>query len=147
MFIFFDGEEAFQTWGPKDSIYGARHLAEKWHNTTKSNEYGLESSELDKMVCCIIKLSRKDFETCLVFSFQDMLILLDLIGARNPKFYNYFEETKKWFNMLVAIESELNFHSLLTSHPRYFQRYPFPYPVQIEDDHIPFMRRSMYLMY
>lgn len=28
--VFFDGEEAFQAWGPKDSIYGARHLAAKW---------------------------------------------------------------------------------------------------------------------
>lgn len=31
-FIFFDGEEAFKEWGPNDSIYGARHLAEKWEN-------------------------------------------------------------------------------------------------------------------
>lgn len=33
MFIFFDGEEAFRQWGPTDSIYGARHLAKKWHET------------------------------------------------------------------------------------------------------------------
>lgn len=26
---FFDGEEAFQEWGPNDSLYGARHLAQK----------------------------------------------------------------------------------------------------------------------
>lgn len=32
MLIFFDGEEAFETWGPKDSIYGARHLAKKWQD-------------------------------------------------------------------------------------------------------------------
>lgn len=31
-FVFFDGEEAFEQWGPTDSIYGARHLAEKWEN-------------------------------------------------------------------------------------------------------------------
>lgn len=30
MFIFFDGEEAFYEWGPRDSIYGARHLARMW---------------------------------------------------------------------------------------------------------------------
>lgn len=30
MFVFFDGEEAFVEWGPKDSIYGARNLAKKW---------------------------------------------------------------------------------------------------------------------
>lgn len=28
--LFFDGEEAFLNWSPKDSIYGARHLADKW---------------------------------------------------------------------------------------------------------------------
>ncbi|AGO12529.1 AaceriAER189Wp [[Ashbya] aceris (nom. inval.)] len=28
--VFFDGEEAFVQWGPKDSLYGSRHLAEKW---------------------------------------------------------------------------------------------------------------------
>lgn len=28
--IFFDGEEAFVNWSGTDSIYGARHLAEKW---------------------------------------------------------------------------------------------------------------------
>uniref|UniRef100_T1GMG1 glutaminyl-peptide cyclotransferase n=1 Tax=Megaselia scalaris TaxID=36166 RepID=T1GMG1_MEGSC len=32
MFVFFDGEEAFQEWGPEDSIYGARHLASRWNS-------------------------------------------------------------------------------------------------------------------
>lgn len=30
--LFFDGEEAFLNWNPLDSIYGARHLAQKWEN-------------------------------------------------------------------------------------------------------------------
>lgn len=30
--VFFDGEEAFLYWNPQDSIYGARHLAQKWEN-------------------------------------------------------------------------------------------------------------------
>jgi glutaminyl-peptide cyclotransferase len=29
--IFFDGEEAFHEWTDTDSIYGSRHLAEKWN--------------------------------------------------------------------------------------------------------------------
>ncbi|KAL9705740.1 hypothetical protein quinque_009258 [Culex quinquefasciatus] len=33
--VFFDGEEAFQQWGPKDSIYGARHLAARWESEGK----------------------------------------------------------------------------------------------------------------
>ena len=28
--VFFDGEEAFQTWSDSDSTYGSRHLAAKW---------------------------------------------------------------------------------------------------------------------
>lgn len=32
-FVFFDGEEAFKEWGPKDSIYGARNLAQKWQDS------------------------------------------------------------------------------------------------------------------
>jgi Zn-dependent M28 family amino/carboxypeptidase len=28
--VFFDGEEAFQTWSRSDSTYGSRHLAAKW---------------------------------------------------------------------------------------------------------------------
>jgi Zn-dependent M28 family amino/carboxypeptidase len=28
--IFFDGEEAFGEWSPVDSLYGSRHLAERW---------------------------------------------------------------------------------------------------------------------
>ena len=31
--VFFDGEEAFVEWTATDSIYGARHLAEKWSTT------------------------------------------------------------------------------------------------------------------
>ncbi|AAS52870.2 AER189Wp [Eremothecium gossypii ATCC 10895] len=28
--VFFDGEEAFEQWSPEDSLYGSRHMAEKW---------------------------------------------------------------------------------------------------------------------
>ena len=31
--VFFDGEEAFVEWSQTDSLYGARHLAEKWSDT------------------------------------------------------------------------------------------------------------------
>ena len=30
--VFFDGEEAVQTWSSSDSLYGSRHLAAKWQN-------------------------------------------------------------------------------------------------------------------
>ncbi|KAL8575024.1 hypothetical protein ACOMHN_063556 [Nucella lapillus] len=34
-FVFFDGEEAFGEWTRTDSLYGARHLAEKWENDSQ----------------------------------------------------------------------------------------------------------------
>ena len=34
-FIFFDGEEAFEQWSDRDSIYGARNLAAKWEKAVK----------------------------------------------------------------------------------------------------------------
>jgi len=30
--VFFDGEEAFKDWTDTDSVYGSRHLANKWYN-------------------------------------------------------------------------------------------------------------------
>lgn len=54
MFIFFDGEEAFRQWGPRDSIYGARHLAKMWHGMP----YKDGASHLQRMV---------SFNVCLCF--------------------------------------------------------------------------------
>ncbi|XP_030382563.1 glutaminyl-peptide cyclotransferase isoform X1 [Scaptodrosophila lebanonensis] len=41
MLLFFDGEEAFEQWGPKDSIYGARHLAKLWQDQGKLDRIDL----------------------------------------------------------------------------------------------------------
>lgn len=74
--IFFDGEEAFVNWGPTDSIYGARHLAEVYHNNRLlSKATGEAISDLDRM---------------------DMLVLLDLIGHKNSRFYSNFKDTQDW---------------------------------------------------
>lgn len=54
MFIFFDGEEAFEEWGPNDSIYGAKHLANQWHNNKTAYGEGMYFSELDKMVYIVL---------------------------------------------------------------------------------------------
>lgn len=54
MFIFFDGEEAFEEWGPNDSIYGAKHLAKQWHNKKTAYGKGSHFSELDKIVYTVL---------------------------------------------------------------------------------------------
>ncbi|XP_029173119.1 glutaminyl-peptide cyclotransferase [Nylanderia fulva] len=129
MFIFFDGEEAFEEWGPNDSIYGAKHLADKWHNV-KTYDGENHFSELDKM---------------------DMLVLLDLLGAPDPTFYNYFENTEKWYSFLVNSEKKLADMKKLESYsygkPKqsYFQ--PYSFHPNIEDDHIPFLRKNVPILH
>lgn len=73
--VFFDGEEAFVKWGPNDSIYGAKHLAELYHNSLRSVSTGETVSDLDKI---------------------DLLVLLDLIGHKGTKFYSCFDNTQNW---------------------------------------------------
>ncbi|KAG8326860.1 hypothetical protein J6590_032693 [Homalodisca vitripennis] len=48
MFVFFDGEEAFVEWGPDDSIYGARSLANMWEQN-KYPEITSSTDHLDRM--------------------------------------------------------------------------------------------------
>ena len=62
-FLFFDGEEAFKTWSSTDSLYGSRHLATKWSRTPYSYK-GVAGNQLDRI---------------------DVFMLLDLLGAANPK--------------------------------------------------------------
>lgn len=125
MLIFFDGEEAFEEWGPKDSIYGAKHLASALHRNVTNYAENQIISELDKI---------------------DMLVLLDLLGAPDPTFYNYFKNTEKWYSVLIAAEDKLaslrKFESYSYGHPtqKYFQAYSFD--SHIEDDHIPFLQRN-----
>ena len=45
--ISLDGKEAFVQWTDTDLISGARHLAEKWHNTPYSFDYS-ETNVLGK---------------------------------------------------------------------------------------------------
>lgn len=73
--IFFDGEEAFVNWGPNDSIYGAKHLAEVYHRSSHSLSTGETVTDLDKM---------------------DLFVLLDLIGHKGTRFFNNFENTQRW---------------------------------------------------
>nr|ARK19995.1 glutaminyl-peptide cyclotransferase [Ampulex compressa] len=130
MLLFFDGEEAFKEWGPDDSIYGAKHLAQKMELNYNTYEQEHSISDLDKM---------------------DMLLLLDLIGASDPTFYNYFSETTDWYMFLVAIEKKL-------ASMRKFERYSYEKPGQmyfqpysinsnVEDDHLPFMSKGVPILH
>ncbi|XP_008979102.1 glutaminyl-peptide cyclotransferase isoform X1 [Callithrix jacchus] len=124
--IFFDGEEAFLHWSPQDSLYGSRHLAAKMASTPHPPG-ARGTSQLHGM---------------------DLLVLLDLIGAPNPTFPNFFPNSARWFERLQSIEHELHELGLLKDHSlerQYFQNYS--YGGVIQDDHIPFLRRGVPILH
>ncbi|XP_006910458.1 glutaminyl-peptide cyclotransferase [Pteropus alecto] len=120
--IFFDGEEAFLHWSPQDSLYGSRHLASKMASTPHPPG-ARNTNQLHGM---------------------DLLVLLDLIGALNPTFLNFFPNSARWFVRLQTIEHELHELGLLKDHSlerQYFQNHG--YGGVIQDDHIPFLRKGV----
>lgn len=56
-FIFFDGEEAFKSWSKADSLYGARHLANKWRFSPYP-EGGETVTQLDRIVSLLRALQK-----------------------------------------------------------------------------------------
>lgn len=117
--LFLDGEEALKEWGPKDSLYGSRHLAQIMESIPHSpGPTRIQAIEL--------------------------FVLLDLLGASSPIFFSHFPRTARWFQRLRSIEKRLHRLNLLQSHPQevmYFQ--PGEPPGPVEDDHIPFLRRGV----
>jgi len=114
--IFFDGEEAFENWTATDSIYGARHLASKYLKTE------IEHNSIIKPF----------YDTI------DFFLLLDLIGASDPKFYMFNHKTNNLFLKLSEIEDKLAQRRLISVKPnKYFN--PQLRHHDIEDDHTPFL--------
>ncbi|KAM5163877.1 glutaminyl-peptide cyclotransferase [Mantella aurantiaca] len=124
--IFFDGEEAFRQWSPYDSLYGSQHLAQKMENTPYPS-----NSENTNQLHGI-----------------DLLVLLDLIGAPQPVFPNYFQNTIRWYNRLQSIERRLHNLGLLKDHP--FETSYFLSGLrarQVIDDHVPFLERGVSVLH
>lgn len=124
--IFFDGEEAFLQWGPKDSIYGARHLADIYDKSLHSISTGETVSDLKKI---------------------DVFILLDLIGHKGTQFYRIFDNTNKWYKRFVEVEDKLISLGLIkkSKHKTIFHNRPFY--GSIEDDHIPFLHKKVPILH
>ncbi|EGN95600.1 hypothetical protein SERLA73DRAFT_186705 [Serpula lacrymans var. lacrymans S7.3] len=139
--VFFDGEEAFMTWTDTDSVYGARHLAEKWSSTyippnTKRRLMGhATSTEISTI---------------------EHLILLDLLGASKPSIRSYFLDTAWLFDAMVSAEQRLaesgafqmveDGASSLPSFfiPRTGSEFNYGY---IGDDHIPFLHKGVNILH
>ncbi|KAM7289064.1 glutaminyl-peptide cyclotransferase-like [Ixodes scapularis] len=134
--IFFDGEEALVEWTSTDSLYGSRHLAEKWAKERVSQE------SLDGCVAQHPVTHQLDR--------MESMALLDLLGASGPTFYSYFENTKPLFLRLFDIEKRLNDASLLEvsgsqQKTSYFTNSPAL--GNIQDDHIPFLQKNVPILH
>ncbi|XP_063773641.1 glutaminyl-peptide cyclotransferase isoform X2 [Pseudophryne corroboree] len=120
--IFFDGEEAFRQWSPYDSLYGSQHLAQKMENTPHPPNAD-STNQLHGI---------------------DLLILLDLIGAANATFPNYFQNTNRWYNRLQSIERRLHDLGLLKDHSTETLYFLSSLRArQVDDDHVPFLQRGV----
>jgi len=130
--IFFDGEEAFKDWTNTDSIYGARHLADKWEYETLHS--GTTITKLQSI---------------------EVFVLLDLLGAPKPIFNNYYKNSESYFNSLAEIETLLNRQKLLsTSSISPYNSYFFvsegmadTNKLFIDDDHKPFLRKNVPILH
>ncbi|GAB1599850.1 glutaminyl-peptide cyclotransferase-like [Argonauta hians] len=127
--LFFDGEEAFKEWTDTDSLYGSRHLANKWQKE-------IDSNARNKLYFI------KDF------------ILLDLIGNPNMVFHNYFPlQTDKLFQNLVKIEQLLQRRNLqhrdyLNNYNPMFSSELLDFPLYgIQDDHVPFAKKGVKILH
>ncbi|KIJ69129.1 hypothetical protein HYDPIDRAFT_144829 [Hydnomerulius pinastri MD-312] len=137
--VFFDGEEAFKDWTDTDSVYGARHLSEKWATSyiapnTKRRLIGHSMTEIGTI---------------------EHLILLDLLGAANPTLRSYFLDTAWLFDAMVSAEARLHDSGALAYSddtsafrsfflPRRGNEFNYGY---IGDDHVPFQQRGVNILH
>lgn len=92
-----------------------------------------------------MKCQNIDFTVPLIESFmyfQDLFVLLDLLGTADVKFFNYFEETSPWYMRLVSYERRLREMQLLHARKNYIFQNTDLFHAGIQDDHIPFLKRG-----
>lgn len=125
MFVFFDGEEAFKEWGPNDSIYGAKHLTEKWK----------EEGFLPK-IDILVLLDLLGAADPVLFSF---------FSGTDKWHMNLVEAEKKLSAHGLLNNSYGNTISQRSNGNVYFQARS--YRSFIEDDHIPFLRNGVPILH
>lgn len=65
---------------------------------------------------------------------------MDLLGAANPQFFNFYANTQTLHNKLRTIEQELQKSAKLEGHNRMFLSRQAQ--SNVDDDHRPFLQRS-----
>ncbi|KAK6490174.1 glutaminyl-peptide cyclotransferase-like [Huso huso] len=124
--IFFDGEEALHQWSSTDSLYGSRHLAQKM-GTTSHPPGARDTNQLHGI---------------------DLFVLLDLIGAPNPRFGSQFASTARWFSRLQNIERRLHAMGELKNHHAEIEYFwPNIHVGPVDDDHVPFYNRGVRILH
>ncbi|KAI0064497.1 hypothetical protein BV25DRAFT_1800233 [Artomyces pyxidatus] len=137
--VFFDGEEAFVDWTATDSIYGARHLAELW-----ANSY-LPPHPKRRLM--------SPSAPATPLSTIEHLVLLDLLGAPNPRVRSFFPDTGWLFDALVSAEARLYDAGLLADAPAPWQSFFVPRTGAeanlgyMGDDHVPFLQRGVNVLH
>lgn len=123
-FIFFDGEEAFEQWSATDSLYGSRHLAERWSQQPAPNQCSLKN-ELDRI---------------------ELFVLLDLIGSSDTSFVMYSVPLKHHYKAMQKYEKQYLANSGLSNtqvrRETAFKGRFLPLDF-VEDDHVPFKKRGV----
>uniref|UniRef100_A0AAG5DFP6 Glutaminyl-peptide cyclotransferase n=1 Tax=Anopheles atroparvus TaxID=41427 RepID=A0AAG5DFP6_ANOAO len=120
-FIFFDGEEAFNRWSATDSLYGARHLAERWE----------KEDRLKRMDVLVLLDLLGTPEPNFYSYFQE-----------TENWYVHLLSAERRLNELGHLE---NYSTSSVSPTQrtiaYFK--PHSFTANIEDDHIPFLVRGV----
>lgn len=127
--IFFDGEEAFKEWTNTDSVYGSRNLAETWELTPLSDTHPLARRRGSPSVLDTI----------------DVLVLLDLLGAKSPQITSHYANTEWMFRELEDIDEYLRKQGLVEGNDRWFNVHG--YASHIDDDHRPFLERGVPILH
>lgn len=124
-FVFFDGEEAFDTWTHEDSVYGSRALAEHWEDTYLPIEHPVAIA------------ARRQSPIPTVLETIDVLVLLDLLGAKRPRIRSYFRETDWLFEEMKKADQSLRNAGLVdASDPAWFEEVR-GFVGMMDDDHRP----------
>ncbi|KAM7223195.1 hypothetical protein V8F06_001408 [Rhypophila decipiens] len=131
--MFLDGEEAWISWTDTDSLYGSRALVAEWEGRKFTGDAVGKRSAGPKTELDAISL----------------FVLLDLLGAPDPKINSFFKNTHWAYQHLAAAEAKLRNLGLLESTPQQPflpegkkapQRFTGGY---VLDDHVPFLQRGV----
>ena len=77
----------------------------------------------------------------------NVMVLLDLIGAAQPRFYSSWKNSHAHFQRMASIELALKKDKTLRSHSQFYFNAGDPTPHGVEDDHVPFLKRGVKIVH